>query len=67
MKTPLKLKKWQKYPRFENTVSERNFKHWFRQPPYSGIRNLNVNFGAIQTLDEKVVLFTKTKELEGRE
>ena len=30
----------------------------FCQPRYLGIINLNVNFGAISTLDEKVALFT---------
>ena len=30
----------------------------FRQRPYLGIRNPNVNFGLILTLDENVVLFT---------
>ena len=34
----------------------------FCQPQYLGIINLNVNFGAISTLDEKVALFTQTEK-----
>ena len=32
-----------------------------RQPIYLGIRSLQVNFGAISTLNEKVVLLTQTE------
>ena len=39
----------------------------FCQPPYLGIRNLNVNFGTILTPEEKVVLFMPIKKVEGRE
>ena len=35
----------------------------FFQPPYLGILNLNVNFGAISTMDGKVALFTQTEKL----
>ena len=34
----------------------------FCQPRYLGIINLNVNFGALSTLDEKVALFTLTEK-----
>ena len=39
-------------------------KIWFCQPLYLGIINLNVNFGAISTLDEKVELSHKPRNRE---
>ena len=58
MKMPQKCEKWQKYPGFENAVSEQNFENPTIPTPIISVTNLIVNLGVIPTLDKKGALFT---------
>ena len=66
-KTPQKFKNDENTPTLKIQSPSRILKIQFRQPPYLGIRNLNINFGVILTLSKKVVQFTQTEETEGCE